>query len=92
MQNEYFAVAYQTKKGYIFTFCSSFLAKVKGPELYKGSAGNTIPAQVQIVSVRGGLCCAESMSGQGQSIQAYGDNRQTREVSVTVTLPQSCPV
>lgn len=59
----YFPVSYQTKESYIFSFCSTFLAKAKGPELYKCPIGNIIPAQVQI-SARGDLCCARGMSGR----------------------------
>lgn len=72
------------KKRSYLNFCSSFLAKAKGPE-HKVSAGKTIPADI---SGRGGLCCAEGVSQHGHR----GDNWQPREVSVAVTEAQSCRV
>lgn len=95
MQNEYFPVVYQTKKGHIFTFCSSSLAKAKGPNLYKGSIGNTAPAQVQIVSVRGGLCCAKGIVGAGSqhtSLEITGSPGKFLPLSRGARVVQSNPL
>lgn len=87
MPNERFPAAYQGEKVSYLNFCSSFLAKAKGPE-HKVSVGKNYSGSSTDVSGRGGLCCTEGVSRQGHS----GDNWQPSEVSVTVTEPPGCPV